>query len=97
MEGNVRNRVYAVSIRRGDGDQTICFYRTDGTESGGGVRFYNLTTDRLIRVLPAMLNTAARVKTYVRTSEGCSFWGVLGVIEKMRVNLGQELERITLG
>jgi hypothetical protein len=73
-----------VSINRDPRYRTIFMYRTDGSNLGGGVRMYDLTDQRLIRLLNAMVNTACRENCNISQWNDSTFWTRLDVLPTQR-------------
>jgi len=79
----VKSKVFSIDIHNHPDSQQVWVYRTDGTANGGGLRFYNLTTSRLIRLLRAMVNISTQVRCYTHDYDEVSSWYVAGAVEQM--------------
>jgi len=88
----VQNRVFAVSIDSGKQNPYISVYRTDGTQTGGGMKTYTLTVDRLIRLLRAMVTTASAEKVTIYDRNGWVNWMLLGRLAAQILKLQKTLE-----
>jgi len=80
----MKSKVFSIDIHNRADSPDVWFYRTDGTANGGGLRFYTLTIDRLIRLLRAMVNTSTTFRCYTYETEHTSSWYVAGVVEQMQ-------------
>jgi len=79
----MKSKVFSISIHNHPDSQQVWIYRTNGTDHGGGLRFYNLTVSRLIRVLRAMVNVSTQVLCYTHDYDEVSSWYIAGVVEQM--------------
>jgi len=79
----MKSKVFSIDIVRKPNYQQIWIYRTNGTDHGGGLRFYNLTTSRLIRLLRAMVNVSTHERCVVYDGGPVPEWTRLGVVEEM--------------
>jgi len=90
----MRARVFSIDIVNRLGNGYIAFYRTNGTGTGGGLRFYKLTTDRLCRVLDAMVRVSCNQKCNAYAHDGYSIWSIKGLARWMRDLAGAEDDRL---
>ena len=79
----MKSKVFSISIHSSPEPQLAFFYRTDGTEHGGGLRDYYLTVPRLIRMLRAMVNVSTRVRCYTTTGDGFTTWWISEIVGEM--------------
>ena len=79
----MRNRVYSVSIHNFPDDHGALIYRCNGTTHGGAVRWYELDTERTIRLLRAMVATSTRKPCYVHYGPGISHWVISGLVNEL--------------
>ena len=79
----MKSRVFSVDIVNHPDRQLASIYRTDGTAHGGGLRFYDLTPSRLIRLLRAMVNISTRTPCYTHEYGFISTWWISGIVEQM--------------
>ena len=93
----MQNRVFAVSIDSSKTTPHIAIYRTDGTATGGGMRTYSLTVDRLTRLLRAMVTTASAEKVIIADRRGWVNWLLHGRLMAQILKLQKSLEAGTLG
>jgi hypothetical protein len=88
----VQNRVFAVSIDSGKQNPYIAVYRTDGSQTGSGVKRYTVTVDRLIRLLRAMVTTASAEEVTIYDQNGWVNWMLHGRIAAQILKLQKTLE-----
>jgi len=76
----MKSRIFAVDLIRKPSYQSIWIYRCRGRDDGAGLRQYRLTTDRLIRVLRAMVNAATTTRTKIRERDEHTAWTMPEVV-----------------
>ena len=79
----MKSKVFSVRFFNYPKNRTVVIYRTNGRLDGGGVKFYDLTVDRAIRLLTAMCDTASRVYCYVTQDGAMSTWTIASLVADM--------------
>jgi len=79
----MKSKVFSIDIHNHPDSQQVGIYRTNGTDHGGGLRFYNLTVSRLIRLLRAMVSVSGRSECHTWEHGDITTWWIMGVVEQM--------------
>jgi len=79
----MKSKVFSISIHNYPDRQVASVYRTLGRIPGGGVKFYQLTVPRLIRLLRVMVNVSTTVRCYTHDTENTSTWTIGAVVPEM--------------
>ena len=77
----MKSEVFSISLHSYLEPPLVIVYRTNGHPLGGGLRFYDLTSSRLIRLLRAMVNVSATRECSTWEGAGMSNWTIAGVVQ----------------
>jgi hypothetical protein len=93
----MKSRVWSVSVDSGKAGSYIVFFRTSAKGNGVKSRFRTVNTDRMCRLLRAIVNTATTEKTSILKDGTWFSWSLLGRFFAHRREQAAIMEKATLG